>query len=159
MLKQKSEFENLLKDYVKDNKLRNSQRLSSTQRQEKNMVREQKLQEAREKFFEEELRNQQKSRILRRNAQQVRLCQKMYISPLIYRYQLAAQLEKNKLIQEKKEFMEERKAKNEEKRKIFESIETFYKDRVNMLKETIEKERFERKVAGFAQKQVSPPSS
>ena len=52
----------------------------------------------RERKFEEELLNQQKSLMYKRNAQQVRLCQKVY--------RLASDLEKNKLLEEKREFRE-----------------------------------------------------
>ena len=57
-----------------------------------------KLKQIREKKFEEDLINQQKSLMYKRNAQQVRLCQKVY--------RLASNLEKNKLLDEKKNFME-----------------------------------------------------
>jgi hypothetical protein len=57
-----------------------------------------KLNQIREKKFEDELLNQQKSLMYKRNAQQVRLCQKVY--------KLASDLEKNKLLEEKKEFRE-----------------------------------------------------
>jgi hypothetical protein len=56
------------------------------------------LNQIREKRFEDELLNQQKSLMYKRNAQQVRLCQKVY--------KLASDLEKNKLLEEKKEFRE-----------------------------------------------------
>lgn len=57
-----------------------------------------KLKSIREKKFEEDLINQQKSLMYKRNAQQVRLCQKVY--------RLASNLEKNKLLDEKKNFFE-----------------------------------------------------
>ena len=57
-----------------------------------------KLKQIREKKFEEDLINQQKCLMYKRNAQQVRLCQKVY--------RLASNLEKNKLLDEKKNFME-----------------------------------------------------
>lgn len=62
-------------------------------------------------------------------------------------YKLASELEKNKLIAEKKEFRENQKKKKQDKKRIVDAIETYYKDRINMLKERIENERFERKIA------------
>lgn len=41
--------------------------------------------------------------------------------------------------------------KKEEKKRTIDAIETYYKDRINMLKERIENERFERKIAQQAQ--------
>ena len=74
------------------------------------------------------------------------LCQKLY--------KLATQLEKNKLIEEKKLYLEERNKKNEQKRVVFQSIENFYRDQVNLLKSKLEKEKFERKIAQNAQDKV-----
>jgi len=82
----------------------------------------------------------------KRNAQQVRLCEKVY--------RLASDLEKNKLLEEKREFMENQNVKRHEKKKMVDSIETFYKDKINMLKERIETERFERRIAKQAQQEA-----
>ena len=98
-----------------------------------------KLKQIREKKFEEELINQQKSLMYKRNAQQVRLCQKVY--------QLASNLEKNKLLEEKRSFMENQSMKKTQKKMMVDGIENFYKDKINMLRERIETEKFERKIA------------
>ena len=74
--------------------------------------------------------------MFKRNAQQVRLCQKVY--------KLASELEKNKLLQEKKEFRETQDRKKAQKKMMIDAIETYYKDRITMLKERIHNERFER---------------
>ena len=65
---------------------------------ERQLNREVKLKHIRQKKFEEELVNQQKSLMYKRNAQQVRLCEKVY--------RLASNLEKNKLLEEKREYVE-----------------------------------------------------
>ena len=83
----------------------------------------------------------------KRNAQQVRLCQKIY--------KLASSLEKNKLLAEKREFKEAQTKKKGQKKMMVDAIEVYYKDRIHMLKERIETERFERKIAQQAQQQVS----
>ena len=75
----------------------------------------------------------------KRNAQQVRLCQKVY--------KLASDLEKNKLLEEKREFRETQAQKKEQKKGMVDTIEAFYKDKITMLRERIETERFERKIA------------
>ncbi len=73
----------------------------------------------------------------------MRLCQKVY--------KLASELEKNKLIAEKREFKENQQKRKADKKRIVDAIETYYKDRIHMLKERIENERFERKIAQQAQ--------
>ena len=98
-----------------------------------------KLKSIREKKFEEDLINQQKSLMYKRNAQQVRLCQKVY--------RLASNLEKNKLLDEKKNFFENQSMKKTQKKLMVDGIENFYKDKINMLRERIETEKFERKIA------------
>ena len=102
-----------------------------------------KLKQIREKKFEEDLINQQKSLMYKRNAQQVRLCQKVY--------RLASNLEKNKLLEEKKNFNDNQIMKKSQKKQMVDCIENFYRDKINMLRERIETEKFERKIAQNAQ--------
>lgn len=102
-----------------------------------------KLKSIREKKFDEELINQQKSLMYKRNAQQVRLCQKVY--------RLASELEKNKLLEEKRVFLETQAQKRTQKKLIVDGIENYYRDKINMLRERIETEKFERKIAHNAQ--------
>jgi len=87
-----------LKRYGHEQKVRNKGKDAEQKRIEKQIAREMKLKSIREKKFEEDLINQQKSLMYKRNAQQVRLCQKVY--------RLASNLEKNKLLDEKKNFFE-----------------------------------------------------
>lgn len=73
----------------------------------------------------------------------MKLCQRVY--------KLASELEKNKLLAEKKEYKEAQERKKAQKKMMIDAIETYYKDRVQMLKDRIENERFERKIAQQAQ--------
>lgn len=69
----------------------------------------------------------------------MRLCQKVY--------KLASELEKNKLLEEKRDFKETQQQKTVQKKQMLQSVESFYKDKILMLKEMIDNERFERKIA------------
>lgn len=69
----------------------------------------------------------------------MRLCQKVY--------KLASELEKNKLLAEKKEYKETLMKKKQQDKMMVDALENFYKNMISMLKEKIENERFERKVA------------
>lgn len=82
----------------------------------------------------------------KRNAQQVRLCQKVY--------KLASELEKQKLLEEKREFRETQQQKNQQKRSMVDGIENFYKNKIGMLRDRIETEKFERKIASQAQREA-----
>jgi len=65
---------------------------------EKMIQRDEKIKAIKQKKFEEEMMNHQRSQMFKRNAQQVRMCKKVY--------KLASDLEKNKLLEEKKQFKE-----------------------------------------------------
>ena len=77
--------------------------------------------------------------MFKRNAQQVRLCKKVY--------KLASDLEKNKLLEEKKKYKENEIKKLSQKKVMVDTIENYYKDKISMLKERIDSEKFERKIA------------
>jgi hypothetical protein len=61
-------------------------------------LRDDKIKAIKQKKFEEQMLNQQRSQMFKRNAQQVRLCKKVY--------KLASDLEKNKLLEEKQRYKE-----------------------------------------------------
>ena len=61
-------------------------------------LRDDKIKAIKQKKFEEQMVNQQRSQMFKRNAQQVRLCKKVY--------KLASDLEKNKLLEEKQRYKE-----------------------------------------------------
>lgn len=67
------------------------------------------------------------------------LCQKVY--------KLASELEKNKLLQEKRDYKETQEKKKLQNRLMVDAIETYYKNQISLLRERIESERFERRVA------------
>lgn len=113
---------------------------------EKRLQREARIQAIKERKFQDELLSHQKSLNYKRNAQQVKLCQKVY--------KLASELEKNKLLQEKKEFKENQERKRLQNRLMVDTIETYYRNQITLLKERIENERFERHVAQQAQQQA-----
>ena len=109
-------------------------------------VRDDRIKAIKQRKFEEEMVNQQRSQMFKRNAQQVRLCKKVY--------KLASDLEKNKLLEEKKQYKENEVKKQSQKRKMVDTIENYYKDKINMLKERIDTEKFERHVMQEAQKKA-----
>jgi len=98
ILKQKQEFEALYRQYMQDMKQKHQKKRHDESKVQRSVMREQKIQAIKERKFQEELFNHQKSLNYKRNALQVRLCQKVY--------KLASDLEKNKLLTEKKEYKE-----------------------------------------------------
>ena len=69
----------------------------------------------------------------------------------LFRYIKALQFEKQKYIEENQIQAEIRKKENEEKRLIMSQIENYYKDRINMLKDVLRKEKQEKEVQYRAQ--------
>ena len=108
--------------------------------------RDEKIKAIKQKKFEDELMNQQRSQMFKRNAQQVRMCKNVY--------KLASDLEKNKLLDEKKMYKESENQKQGQKKAMVQTIENYYQDKINMLKERIQREKFERQIAQDAQKKA-----
>lgn len=129
-----------------DQRKQETKRLNDIKRAEKIAVRDEKIKNIKQKKFEDEMLAQQKSQMIKRNAQQVRLCKKVY--------KLASDLEKNKLLEEKKQYKESENLKQVQKKAMVQTIENYYKDKINMLKERIETEKVDRKIANEAQKKA-----
>ncbi|CDW83414.1 UNKNOWN [Stylonychia lemnae] len=146
ILKQKQEFEALYRQYHMEMKQKEMRKKQDESKSQKKIQREVKIQTIKEKKFQDELLNHQKSLNYKRNAQQVRLCQKVY--------KLASELEKNKLLAEKKDFKENIQKKKQQSKLMVDALENFYKNMITMLKEKIENEKFERRIASQAQQQV-----
>lgn len=68
----------------------------------------------------------------------MRICEEIYAKAL--------ELEKNKHLQERQAEAEYRRAENMEKRKKLMQIEAYYQDRINILKETLRREKYEKEL-------------
>lgn len=96
--------------------------------------------------FQQELQNHEKSLHKKRDAQQFQLDRKFK--------KLISDLEKNKLLAEKREFIENQQKKKQESKVKVEALDTFYKNMISMLKEKIEKEKLNRKIEQQALQQA-----
>jgi len=122
-----------------DKKVQEAKRQQLQQRADKMALRDDKIKAIKQKKFEEQMVNQQRSQMFKRNAQQVRLCKKVY--------KLASDLEKNKLLEEKQRYKESEVKKQSQKKVMVDTIENYYKDKISMLKDRIGSEKFERELA------------
>lgn len=129
-----------------DKKVQEAKRQQLQQRADKMALRDDKIKAIKQRKFEEQMLNQQRSQMFKRNAQQVRLCKKVY--------KLASDLEKNKLLEEKQRYKETEAQKQSQKKVMVDTIENYYKDKISMLKDRIDSEKFERAVAQQAQKKA-----
>jgi len=69
ILKQKKQFETLLRQYKMDRKVQNVKRLQTKARAQKMALRDDKIKAIKQRKFEEEMLNQQRSQMFKRNAQ------------------------------------------------------------------------------------------
>lgn len=88
--------------------------------------------------MEDEINRRRKSRDLRNRDNRLRICEEIYSKAL--------ELERNKHIEERHAELEIRRAENFEKRKKLMQIEAYYQDRINILKETLRKEKYEKEL-------------
>ncbi len=68
----------------------------------------------------------------------MRICEEIYAKAL--------ELEKNKHLQERQAEAEFRKVENMEKRKKLIQIESYYQDRITILKETLRREKYQKEL-------------
>lgn len=71
------------------------------------------------------------------------------------RHKIIFELEKAKIIDEKNYYKQQKRLRNDETRNVLESIENAYKDRINLLKENLQKKRQERQIAQLEQREVT----
>jgi len=69
-------------------------------------------------------------------------------------FKLASDLEKDKLLEEKKAAKEREWHKVSQRHAMVNTIENYYKDKIDMLKDRIDQEKFQRQVAQEAQKKA-----
>lgn len=143
VLLQKSKLESLIREYVKDTQtmfLRDER--FKAQRDE----RDARIEEIRERKFEQELLLQQEALKLKRESQQEFIARQVF--------KIAADLEKAKLVDEKREYREMKRKKEERVRLQLVQIENQFKREKDMKMEQIEAERYRRKVEMEAQRKV-----
>ena len=109
-------------------------------------VRDQRIDEIREQRFERELVQQQEALQLKRVSQQEFVARRVF--------KLAADLEKAKLVEEKREFREARRRKEEIAQVRLARVENRYRRQHDLKKEQMTEERFRRTVELEAQRKV-----
>jgi len=105
LMAKKGQLENMLKDYVQDAHYENNPNVGPKSKKlrrirKKNKKRDNRIETIKMKTFQSDLKNRQLSKMMKRDAQQVKLCKKIF--------KLASDLEKKKLIDEKKLARQER---------------------------------------------------
>jgi hypothetical protein len=100
--------------------------------------KDKKLDKVRNKQFTKEILNKQKSRILKRDALQVKINRRLQ--------QVASKLEKEKIIEEKKSMKAINSQISKEKKDMLEAFTKFWDDQVKMTKDQINEEKQSRRL-------------
>jgi len=98
-------------------------------------------------MLKKEFENQQKSLYYKMRDEKVNYLRKVH--------KTIFELEKKRIIEDKKEYMDFRKTKNSETRNMIDSIKSEYRNKLDMLREKNKNEENERKVANEAQRSVT----
>lgn len=144
-------LEVMLRDYIADNSKEQKQKKKGAVLRKKNKRRDNKVDRIRMTKFQSELRNKQLSKMKKRDSQQVKLCKKIF--------RLASDLEKNKLIDEKKLAKKVREDRKKTKMVKLKALENKFTNQMDIIHETIQQEKLNRKITKFAQTQVRKRSN
>lgn len=172
LIKNKSKYKNYLRDYIKQHHLVMSQKLGTeficcwVSQKGLRVFLEQMMKRAEIDMGKVVRRNQKKEKVIQNRSMAMQeqlereeaLMQKRlredkdkYVNKIL---KIVFELEKEKIKSERQEFKEKRETKNKETRDALESIENYYKDRINLLKEQLWEERKNRRETQIAQKKV-----
>ena len=145
-LAEKERLENMLRDYVKDTEAEHVAKKKTRRLKTKNKRRDSKTEKIRMRKFADKTKNKQLSVLKKRDSQQVKMCMKIF--------KLAGDLEKKKLIDEKTQAKKARDKRRRKKLNQMASIESKFKNEVNIVREKIHQEKLDRKVSKYAQTQA-----
>lgn len=96
-------------------------------------LREKRLEKIKNKNFNQEIVNKQKSKILKRDAKQTQINRRLQ--------NLASKLEKEKIIEEKRQLKDFNVKLAEDKRNMIDAFTKFFDDQISVTKEQIEVEK------------------
>jgi len=141
---QKDQYKQYLKDFMKDQQTRERNGQKVLELSQKNFHKKLRSERIRDEKIKQEFENQQKSLYFKMRDQKVNYLRRIH--------KTIFELEKKRIIEEKKEYIEFRKAKNEETCNMIESIKNDYKNRLSLLRESTKSQQNERKIASDAQR-------
>jgi len=141
---QKNQYKQYLNDFMKDHQMREKKFVQMRGLAEKNFMKKMKSEKIRDDMLKKEFENQQKSLYYKMRDEKVNYLRKVH--------KTIFELEKKRIIEDKKEYMDFRKTKNSETRNMIDSIKSEYRNKLDMLREKNKNEENERKVANEAQR-------
>jgi len=144
ILQQKGAYRDYLNQFMREHQIREAQNAKIKNLSQKNFMKKVKTQRINEDKLKTEFDNQQRSLYCKMRDEKVNYLRKIH--------KIIFELEKKRIIEEKKEFIEFRKLKNEQTRNIIESIKGEFKNKLDILREKNVNEKSERRIASEAQR-------
>lgn len=146
LLKQRNQYKSFLKDYLKSYQQGYKKQEMQGALSQKNLQKKMKALQNETKNLQYEYENEQKSLYYKIRDEKITYLRKIH--------KIIFELEKAKIIDEKNYYKQQKRLRNDETRNVLESIENAYKDRINLLKENLQKKRQERQIAQLEQREV-----
>ncbi|CAD8147292.1 unnamed protein product [Paramecium pentaurelia] len=146
IIKNRNQYKEFLKDYLKTYQQKQQKQESQQNKSIQNQKQLTKMNQKKKDDLKKEFENEHLSMYYKLRDEKLNYLRKIH--------RIIFELEKRKIIDEKKDHLQMRRQQNIITRNALSSVENAYNDKITMLKEKLQNERKERHVAGVAQKQI-----
>ncbi|KAM3145376.1 hypothetical protein pb186bvf_002420 [Paramecium bursaria] len=147
ILKKKNDYKLYLKEHLQRTKQKEYSLKKNNDKQKKQMTKTQKKIVKEQQDLKKEFENQHLSVYYQMRDEKLNYLRKIH--------RIIFELEKRKIIDEKKEHLQTRRQQNIIARNALTSIENAYNDKISMLREKLQNERKERQQSGVVQREVN----
>ncbi|CAK82042.1 unnamed protein product (macronuclear) [Paramecium tetraurelia] len=147
IIKNRNQYKEFLKDYLKTYQQKQKKQESLQNKSMRSQKQLTKMNQKKKDDLKKEFENEHLSMYYKLRDEKLNYLRKIH--------RIIFELEKRKIIDEKKDHLQVRRQQNIITRNALASVENAYNDKISMLKEKLQNERKERHVAGVAQKQVN----
>ncbi|CAD8152159.1 unnamed protein product [Paramecium pentaurelia] len=146
IIKNRNQYKEFLKDYLKTYQQKQKKQESQQNKSMQDQKQLNKMNQKKKDDLKKEFENEHLSMYYKLRDEKLNYLRKIH--------RIIFELEKRKIIDEKKDHLQMRRQQNIITRNALASVENAYNDKITMLKEKLQNERKERHVAGVAQKQI-----
>ncbi|CAD8143499.1 unnamed protein product [Paramecium octaurelia] len=146
IIKKRNQYKEFLKDYLKTYQQKQKKQESQQNKQIHTQKQQSKMNQKKKDDLKKEFENEHLSMYYKLRDEKLNYLRKIH--------RIIFELEKRKIIDEKKDHLQMRRQQNIITRNALASVENAYNDKISMLKDKLQNERKERHVAGVAQKSI-----
>ncbi|CAK67324.1 unnamed protein product (macronuclear) [Paramecium tetraurelia] len=146
IIKKRNQYKEFLKDYLKTYQQKQKKQESQQNKSIQSQKQQNKMNQKKKDDLKKEFENEHLSMYYKLRDEKLNYLRKIH--------RIIFELEKRKIIDEKKDHLQMRRQQNIITRNALASVENAYNDKISMLKDKLQNERKERHVAGVAQKSI-----